>query len=360
MLFQWLKKLHISLILATLGLILVGTLFIHSASSHAAHSFLMRQLLWAGVGIVVLLLIPALGYRTLLSLSSMFYLGAVILLLWVLVGGESRLGAARWIRLGPLLLQPSEFAKLATVILLASYLGERQPFEAQARTITVASLIALLPFLLIAKQPDLGSALVFIPLLLGLLFLWGVRKRFFIFSAVSGVLAAPVFWHFLKPYQKKRLLVFLDPTQDPLGSGYTALQSRIAVGSGGLFGKGYLAGTQSQLDFVPEHHTDFIFCVLGEEWGFLGSLLLLGLYVFLFHSAFQIMEQTTDIKAKLLIGGVVSILFTQVFINIGMSIGLMPITGITLPLISYGGSSLIATAFGLGMILSIYKERSIF
>ena len=180
-------------------------------------------------------------------------------------------------------------------------------------------------------------------------------------SSITSVLfSAPFFWQLLKDYQKQRILVFLNPSRDPLGSGYTAIQAKIAVGSGGLFGKGYLQGSQSQLQFIPEHHTDFIFCVIGEEWGFIGALLLLVLYGTLFKSAFDIMSQTTDPKAKLLITGILAVMFSQVFINIGMSFGLMPITGLTLPLISYGGSSLVATSVALGLVLSVYRERSIF
>jgi len=191
-------------------------------------------------------------------------------------------------------------------------------------------------------------------------FMWGLRYRYFITAFLSLAVTAPFLWTLLKTYQKKRILVFLDPTMDPLGAGYTAIQSKIAVGSGGLLGKGYLAGTQTQLQFVPEHHTDFIFCVFGEEWGFMGAILLLGLYWLLFSSAFKIISATTDQKARLLGSGIMAMLFVQVFVNIGMTIGLMPITGITLPLVSYGGSSMISTAIALGLILSIYRERSIF
>lgn len=360
MLYRWLRPLHAPLVFATLGLIFLGTLFIHSASHHDSSSYMLRQFFWVCTSLAVLFLVPNFGYRTFLSLANVFYLGAIALLLLVAAIGATRLGAQRWITLGPLVIQPSEFAKLATVLVLANLLGDRSPWERSTKYIFYTLAVAGLPFLLIVKQPDLGSALIFIPIAISTLFVWGIKKRYFLICFLIAILAAPLTWQFLKPYQKKRIHVFLDPMQDPLGSGYTALQSRIAVGSGGLVGKGYLKGTQSQLDFVPEHHTDFIFCVIGEEWGFVGSLLLLFFYAMLFNAGFQILEQTTDPKARLLIVGFLATIFTQVFINIGMSFGLMPIAGITLPLVSYGGSSLLSTAFALGIILSIYKERNIF
>ncbi len=360
MLRKWLKETHWPLVFAAGGLVIIGTLFIYSAAYHDSGNYEDKQIFWVVVATAILFLVPLMGYRTFLSISYLFYVIAIILLLAVFIFGKTRLGAQRWLSFGPIIIQPSEFAKIATVLALANFLGSNNPLEKKSRTAFLALGMALLPFLLIAKQPDLGSATLFLPLAAVLLFLWGVRYRVFIVSAVLFLIAAPLAWEFLKEYQRKRILVFLNPNLDPLGSGYTAVQSKIAVGSGGLFGKGYLAGTQSQLQFVPEHHTDFIFCVIGEEWGYAGAVLVLTFYALLFRSAFQVMEGTTDIKAKLLIAGVVSVLFTQVFVNIGMSFGLMPITGITLPLISYGGSSLIATAVALGLILSIYKERSIF
>ncbi|MSR76877.1 MAG: rod shape-determining protein RodA [Candidatus Omnitrophica bacterium] len=360
MLLRWFKQLHWPLIFAMAGLIGIGTVFIHSASHYDTTSYITRQLFWTGVGLAVLLMVPMFGYRTFLSLGPVFYFVVLVMLLWVDIAGAHRLGAQRWIALGPFALQPSEFAKLATVIALANFLGERSPREGQLGTIIIALIIVFIPLAMIVKQPDLGSSLLFMPMIGVLFFLWGIRKRYFIYATAIGGVAAPLLWKFLKPYQKKRILVFLDPNQDPLGAGYTAIQAKIAVGSGGLFGKGYMAGTQSQLQFVPEHHTDFIFCVLGEEWGFFGSLILLVCYAFLFRAMFQIMEATTDIKARLLIAGIAAVTISQLFINIGMTFGIMPITGITLPFVSYGGSSLVASTFAMGLILSVHKERSIF
>lgn len=360
MLRNWLKQVHWPLVFSVVGLFFIGTLFIYSAAYHDSGNYLTKHFFWVFVGFLILLSVPFLSYRTFLSVSYLLYAISLILLLLVAVVGQERLGARRWIGIGPVMIQPSEFAKIATILAVANFLGSNHFWEKRKRVILTALVMTAMPFVLILRQPDLGSSILFIPMILVLLFLWGIRWRFLIAAGVAGAIAVPLCWELLREYQRKRILVFLNPNLDPLGAGYTAVQSKIAVGSGGLLGKGYLAGTQSQLQFVPEHHTDFIFCVLGEEWGFAGSLLLLCFYGFLFQSAFQVMENTTDIKAKLLVAGILSIIFTQTFVNIGMTFGLMPIAGITLPLVSYGGSSFVTTAIALGLILSVYKERSIF
>lgn len=360
MLKRWLKDIHWPLFFAMAGLVVIGSAFIYSAAYHDSGFYETKQLFWVIVAVAVFFSTAFFGYRPLLGMSYLLYALAIISLVLVLLLGDSHLGAQRWVSLGPIAFQPSEFAKLATILALANFLGSYNRWEKEGRIFLAASVMALLPFVLIVKQPDLGTSLIFIPMLIAMLLIWGLRYHYFIFAALTGLIGAPPMWGFLKDYQRKRILVFLDPGRDPLGAGYTAIQSKIAVGSGGLFGKGYMAGTQSQLQFVPEHHTDFIFCVIGEEWGFAGALLLLILYGLLFRAAFQVVEHTTDIKAKLLVAGIAAVIFSQLFINIGMTIGLMPITGITLPLISYGGSSLVVTAIALGLILSVYKERSIF
>ncbi|MDP3920425.1 MAG: rod shape-determining protein RodA [Candidatus Omnitrophota bacterium] len=357
---RWAKGIHWPLVYSIIGLSVMGVLFTYSASYHDPSQYELKQVLWAGGGLIFLFVIPFLSYRSFLSVSLLLYVVFMVLLVWVLFAGDIRLGAQRWIRVGSLVLQPSEFAKLATVLALAHFLGSVNPWEQNNRSLLLAIALVLLPCFLIMKQPDLGTALLFLPMAVVVLFLWGIRYRYIIFAFIAGLISIPLAWQTLEGYQKKRILVFLNPSLDPLGAGYTALQSRIAVGAGGFWGKGFLHGTQSQLKFVPEHHTDFIFCVIGEEWGFLGALLVLLLYGILFRSIFQVISHTTDIKAKLLAAGIAAILFAQVFINIGMSIGLMPITGLTLPLISYGGSSFLATSIALGLILSIHKERSIF
>lgn len=357
---RWLHSVPIPLLRNALILMIIGVLFIHSATFRTQDFLAMRQALWILIGLACFFMTARLGYRFFLSISYSFYFIMLILLVWVFFAGAIRQGAQRWVELGPISFQPSEFAKLAVVLGLAKFLGSRNPWEEEGKTILTALAMIGLPFILIVKQPDLGTGMLLVPAGLVLLFLWGIRYRYLVLSFLTGLVASPFLWNFLKEYQRKRILVFLNPQLDPLGAGYTAIQSKIAVGSGGLFGKGWLHGTQSQLNFVPEHHTDFIFSVIGEELGFLGSLVLVILYGVLFYQIFQVIERTTDPKGKLLAAGIFSILFFQVLINIGMNFGLFPITGITLPLISYGGSSLVANCMALGLLVSIYKERSIF
>lgn len=360
MLRRWLRGIHLPLVFCVIALSTIGILFIYSAAFREAGNYEIKQFFWVLLGLAGLIGIPFIGYRPFLSVSYLFYIVTLILLVLVDFFGSSHLGAQRWLELGPLAIQPSEFAKLGALLAVVNFLGSHHPWEGQPKTVAVAVLLLAVPFFLVVKQPDLGTALLFIPMSIVMLFLWGVRKRFLFFVFAAMAFAVPLVWEFLKGYQKKRLMVFLNPNLDPLGSGYTALQAKIAVGSGGLWGKGYMQGTQTQLHFVPEHHTDFIFCVIGEELGFLGSLLVLCLYAFLFHSIFLVMQHTTDVKAKLLCGGVLALVFSQVVINIGMTFGWMPIAGLPLPFISYGGSSFVMTCMALGLVLSVYRERSIF
>lgn len=343
-----------------LGLSVLGILFIFSASYDKPGYFELKQCVWVAAGLVVYFMAASAGYRSFLGMAYVFYGSTLFLLVLVHFFGTVVNGARLWFSIGPIAIQPSEFVKIATLLAVVKYIGNYQPGLTQAKPIWGAVMIVMIPFIMILKQPDLGSALIFIPMLVTVLFLWGIRIRYLILSVILALAALPIGWNFLKAYQKKRLLVFLDPAMDPLGSGYTAIQSKIAVGSGELFGKGYLAGTQSQLNFVPEHHTDFIFSVIAEEWGYVGSLAVICLYVLLFVALFRICEQTTDPKAKMLVSGIVALIFSQVFINIGMTFGWMPITGLTLPLISYGGSSFVLICFALALALSVHRERSIF
>ncbi|MBI4358023.1 MAG: rod shape-determining protein RodA [Candidatus Omnitrophica bacterium] len=357
---RFLKQIHWPLVILTVLFAVLGIFEIYSASFREGGSYASKQLCWLFVGLLVFFATMWLGYRSFLDLGYLFYGLTIGMLVWVLFFGESVSGAQRWIFLGPFALQPSEFAKVATLLTLANFLAARSPVEKQKRTFLMASVLVGLPTLLVLKQPDLGSALVFLPLFLAMMFLWGIRFRYLILLFLMGLSSLPLLWHILKPYQQKRILVFFNPQIDPIGASYTAIQSKIAVGSGGLFGKGWLGGTQTQLDFVPEHHTDFIFSVVAEEFGFLGAFFLVILFLLLISYIFQIMQQTTDFRARLLAVGIASAIAFQVFVNIGMTIGLAPITGIPLPFISYGGSSLIANFFILGLLASVYKERSIF
>jgi len=358
-----LKNIYWSLFLIPLMLTLIGIAFIYSATVSMPESdFMIKQLLWLAIGIVIMVLVFLIGYKFFLDTAYLFYIASLVLLVAVWFVGVKKLGAQRWLEIGFFQLQPSELCKLATILTLAKFLGSRNTKQqSQFLTVAVAFGLVLVPLILILIQPDLGTSLIFIPILFCMLFIWGSRLRYLLVPFVMAVISTPVIWFFLlKEYQKRRLLVFIDPDIDPLGAGYTAIQSKIAVGSGQLFGKGWMEGTQNILRFLPEHHTDFIFSIIGEEWGFVGSTVIVVLFMIVLWRAIDMLHFTTDLSAKLLGVGIISIFFFHIIVNIGMTIGLMPITGLPLPFVSYGGSSLITSYFAIGLLLSVYKQRSIF
>ncbi len=356
------KNIYWSLFIIPFTLSLIGIAFIYSASSNVPDSnFALRQLLWLFIGVVGMIVCLIWGYKFFLNTSYLFYGGALLLLFAVWLVGSERSGAQRWLEFGAFQLQPSELAKLATIMMLAKFLGNRKVGQGQFFTVAAAFGLVLVPWIFIVIQPDLGTALIFVPILFCMLFIWGSRLRYLLVPAFMAIASVPFIWNFLlRDYQKRRLLVFINPNIDPLGSGYTAIQSRIAVGSGQFFGKGWMQGTQNKLSFIPEHHTDFIFSVIGEEWGFIGALVLIGLFIIFIWRAIDMMHLTTDSSAKFLGTGIIAMFFFHVLVNVGMTVGMMPITGLPLPFISYGGSSLLTNFFSVGLLLSIYRERSIF
>lgn len=355
------KTLDIPLIIITLLISALGLFFLKSATYTYSVNYLIKQIIWLILGILILIFVLKIGYVHLVEVSPILYLLILSLLILILLIGDFRLGAQRWLQLKFFNFQPSEFCKIILILLLSKYLGDHpRSFylrRQELKQFFVCICLTLFPMVLILKQPDLGTALVLGFIFLIIIYIWGIRFKYLLFTICCGLLSLPLFWHFLKGYQKRRLLVFLDPNLDPLGAGWTIIQSKIAVGSGGLWGKGWLAGTQSQLNFLPEHHTDFIFSLIGEEWGFLGALLLIGLYLFLVLRAIHIATLSKKRTGKLVSAGVAGLFFIHIVINIAMTIGIMPITGLPLPLISYGGSSLIMTMSGIGLLLSVDRER---
>ncbi len=355
------KKLDYPIILLTVLIFIIGILFQYSVWYQKDVSPLdnpaVKQLIWVFIGFCIFVFILNIGYRRIISASYFLYGVVLFLLAAVLIFGRQRLGAQRWIQLGIFNIQPSEFSKLSLILALAYYLGSRHYRALSIRNLIVPLLLTAVPALLILKQPDLGTAIVLFPVLLAMLYIFGAEIKYIIGFLIAGALSMPLFWHMLRPYQKQRLLVFINPNVDPLGAGYTIIQSKIAVGSGKLFGKGWLSGTQNYLNFLPERHTDFIFSVVGEEWGFIGSLFLFTLYFLLIKRMIHILNMTENIYGKLLITGIATMLFFQVIVNIGMTIGLFPVVGITLPLISYGGSSLLTTFIGVAIVLSVHQWR---
>ena len=334
-----------------------------------SHEVFYDQLFCAAFGLGIMYLVGRIDYRKFYDLAYFFYGINAVLLIWVLFSGRHALGATRWIEIGGFSFQPSELTKLALILVLGRYFASRRPTlsfdilsQAQLvlRDLVIPFLITSFLMVLIFKQPDLGTSLLMFGIFLAVLLVSGIDYRYY-FSFVGVCLAAmPFAWHILKPYQKDRLLVFLNPNIDPLGAGYTIIQSKIAIGSGQLFGKGWLSGTQNQLNFLPERHTDFIFSVIGEEWGLAGTLILVYFYFMLIWSALQIAEQVKDRFGMLVTVGIVSILALQVVVNIGMVMGLFPIVGLTLPFISYGRTSFLVFAVMMGFLLNLSKKRTIF
>ena len=300
----------------------------------------------------------AIDYRTLADRSHLIYVAVLGLLLYVLFFGVVRGGARRWIPLGVFNLQPSEFARMAVALVLAKYFGENRRGSLTVTDLAIAGGLALLPVLLIMRQPDLGTAVTIIPVYLAIAYVAGLPTRILAVAAIVAVLAAPVAWKFvLKDYQRQRVLTFVDPSKDTRGAGYQQIQARITTGSGGLWGKGFMKGTQGQLRFLPVAHNDFIFSVWGEEQGFAGVIVALGLYLFVIIRSLDAARLAKDRLGAYLVLGILAGFTFQVLYNISMSAGLAPVKGLTLPLMSYGGSSLIATLAGFGLILNVRMRR---
>jgi rod shape determining protein RodA len=357
---------HVSLIMG------IGLAALFSASYNnvrVGQIVFYDQLGCAALGLFIMFLLSRADYRKFYDIAYIVYAINIILLILVLFMGRSALGATRWFSLGPLSFQPSELSKLATILFLGRYLSGRRlklsfDFSSSLRSVWDDLILPLsliiISFLLIFKQPDLGTSILVFGIFLVMLYESGISKR--IYFALLAFLAAlmPFVWHLLKPYQKTRLTVFLNPNHDPLGAGYTIIQSKIAVGSGGILGKGWLSGSQNQLNFLPERHTDFIFSVIGEEWGIMGALFLLYCFGMIIYCGFTIAEHNKDRFGQLVTIGIITIMALQVVINMGMVMGLLPVVGITLPFVSYGRTSFMVFAIMMGFLLSLSKKRSIF
>ncbi len=320
------------------------------------------QLLWFGIGMCLTALILLVHYSLLSRLAYLVYFLNILLLVAVLFVGRETLGAKRWIGFGGLRMQPSEFMKISTVIMLAKYFeNDRTSGGLGFKDLLLPGLIVAIPFGLIMMQPDLGTAMI-VGLAFGSMLLFvKVKPHVLITLGLCAVVAMPLAYKYvLKPYQQQRILTFIDPMSDPKGSGYNSIQSMIAVGSGKFFGKGYQKGTQSQLNFLPEHHTDFIFSVFSEEHGFLGSILLLAAYLVFLMSGMSIAYQSHDKFALLLSVGLLSIFFWHIFINMGMVMGLLPIVGVPLPFLSYGGSSMLTAMISVAVLTNIANKKFMF
>jgi len=365
-------KANLKILILALAISVLGIVTIYSSTymkeGEFWQSLYLRQCLWVILGLGAYGIFSKINYRRIWDWTYVIYAMVLLLLFLVVASGIVRLGAQRWLKIGWFNLQPSEIAKLAVLIYMAKYCSKKTADDVALkahrygifRGLVIPFIFVAIPAGLIADQPDLGSgALVFLIFFI-MLYLGNVRFKYL--ALVIGILVAmmPVAWHFLHEYQRQRIEVFLNPNIDPLGAGYTIIQSKIAIGSGGLLGKGWLSGTQSQLFFLPESHTDFIFATFTEQWGFVGGALLLFLYYLLIKQGINIAERTGDHYGRLLSLGISLMLGIQVCINISMNMGLAPVVGIPLPLMSYGGSSVIITYICLGMMANVNKTRAVF
>lgn len=355
-----LQQINWGLILLLTLIASVGFAMLYSAANGSWTPWAMRQAIRFGVGLVITLGIALVDLRFLMRWAYAFYFLSLGLLGVVEIAGEIGMGAQRWIDLGVFRLQPSELMKLALVLALARYF-HRQTFEevGRIRSLFVPLVLVFSPAILVLRQPDLGTAGMIILGGGAIFFLAGVRIWKFVTVLVLGLSAIPIGWQFLHNYQKNRILTFLNPENDPLGAGYHILQSKIALGSGGLFGKGFLQGSQSHLNFLPEKQTDFIFTMLAEELGLAGALFLLLLYVLALGYGFAIALRCSSQFGRLLALGTTTTLFLYMFINIAMVMGLIPVVGVPLPLISYGGTAMLTAMIGFGLIINCYVHRDI-
>jgi len=356
-----LRQVDLPLLLTTLLLIGVGLATLYSATYQWSPAVFRKQLILLAVGVVGAIVLAAIPPRVWLRFYKPLYALNVLMLLGVLAFGAERKGAQRWLELpGGFQLQPSEFAKLLLILTLAAWLARQGDAIRTPKGFLLSALHMAVPALLVFKQPDLGTSLVFAAVWFAMVYLAGARARWLWLTVVAGALGFAGLWHFdiLRDYQKARLVSFLNPEADPKQSGYHILQARIAVGSGQLTGKGYLHGTQKNLRYIPEQHTDFIFVVVAEELGFVGSVGLLGLFGAFLYAVWRIMVNTRNEYHRLLAGGILTLFTFHLLTNVGMTIGLFPVVGIPLPFISYGGSMLITALAAVGLLLAIRLHES--
>lgn len=359
---KFIQNIDWALLLLVLLLIAIGVVNLYSATFQAEEgrgsSIYLKQIYWAGIGLLFLLIVLFFDYHLLLPVAYPLYWISISLLIGVLLFGRAISGSQRWLTVASFSFQPSELVKISLILALAKYFFENDFNRRYSfRDLYIPLGMALLPALLIMKQPDLGTALLLLLISLSIFLFLGIEWKTLLISLGGVALFLPLTWFLLKDYQKKRLLIFLQPESDPLGAGYHIIQSKIAVGSGAFWGKGFLKGTQGQLRFLPEQHTDFAFSVLSEEWGFIGALVVVTLFLLLILTALNIARQSKDRFGLVLALGMGTLFFWQSLVNMGMVVGLVPVVGVPLPFISYGGSSIISNLMGIGLLLNIQMRR---
>lgn len=362
--FRLWKHIDYTLVILVLALCILGLLIIYSSThqgnlADGAMQFAKKQLISIISGLFICFLIAVVDYHEIEKIAIPIYILSLIMLIYVIYYGKEIGGARRWIQIAGQEFQPAEFAKIALIVFLSDFLSRQKDKLPAFIYFSLPFMFTGILMLLSYKQPDLGTALVFLAITLLMIFIAGIRWRYIIIGFFLVLSLFPISWSLLRDYQRSRLILFLNPEMDPLGAGYNIIQSKVAIGSGGLLGKGLFSGIQSQLKFLPSQHTDFVFAVLGEELGFAGALLLLSFFILLLWKGIKIAQEAPDLLGTFLAAGITSFLFVQIFINIGMSMGLMPATGLPLPFISYGGTFMISNFIGIGLLLNVHL-RSIF
>ncbi len=350
-----------ALFILTLAFLIVGLVNLYSASFQTENYVFKKQLVWVSLGLIGMILVSFIDFKTIKRYTSHIYAITTIFLIMALLFGKEVAGSKSWISLGHLInIQPSEFAKLSVIIALAKfYDSDLEPGPYGIRDLIKPILIVAIPVVLVMLQPDLGTAFVAILISGSIIFFMGIRIKSLIFLLIVIIGLSFSSWHFLlKDYQKERIATFIDSSQDPLGSGYNAIQSQIAVGSGKLLGKGFKSGSQTQLRFIPAQKTDFVFSVLAEEWGFVGAISTLAIYFLILLWILDTASGSKDKFAMLLCVGIAAMFFWHIVINVGMVVGILPVTGVPMLLLSYGGSSTIASLLGIGIVLGIRMRRN--
>ena len=341
-------------------LAIIGCMLVYSATFFNEPNLgtFKRQMLWVVIGLVLAIIILMVDYHVLFDVAPILYGIGIVLLIYLLLWGQLTANVKSWIRIGGFQFQPSEFMKVFTALMLARFFDSNDRAYLDFRSFMIAMGIIGLPVGLIIIQPDFGTAASFFPLIAVAMFFGGIRPRIWVAMILVVAIALPAGWaFFLKPYQQERMMIFLNPERDPLGSGYQVTQAKIAIGSGGIHGKGFRHGTQGKFGFVPEHHTDFIFAVLGEEWGFVGVIVVLGLYLYFVFQALTFAKHARDRGGTFLVISLTMFFVFHVLINVSMQIGILPTTGIPLPLLSYGGSSTMMFFMAIGLIANVDMRR---
>ena len=357
--FAKLQSINYPLLGLIITLFFVGLAALYSISNGDFNSWPLKHSQRFILGLIIFFLVIFFDLRLIFGYAYViFFLSIISLAIIPFFGIESN-GATRWINIAGISLQPSEFVKYTLILALAKYFHSINNDSGFIKTLIIPLIITIVPVFLVITQPDLGTALIILLGGISLFWISGLNYKYFIVGVFSILCSLPVLWQYLKDYQKDRVLTFFNPERDPLGNGYHIMQSKIALGSGGIFGKGYMEGTQSHLNFLPEMQTDFIFTMLGEEFGFIGTLLLLLIYAALIMISIRLALKSRSLFSKYLSLGVCNVFFIYVFVNIGMVTGLLPVVGVPLPFISYGGSSMLAVMFGFGLLMNCYINRNI-